>query len=744
MSGSYTEIERYYLEHSSTAPFLVGDTTIGTGETEETFKRDSKYEGMIVNYTTDLKFTGASKDYILNIENTYGLNEEITLRRQIQDENDVWIDSYSGTLDLTTSNEEDGQLSVKIKTGGFSPIIKSRDSDKLEIENTTTVDGSDIDPLTTVTIPVAGREVFLRTTYEVNEINAVAVTTAESNVGDPVNKTCGVPVVIAGQSHDQAQSVVPSVNGSTTVGASGMMLINICDRDRTLNVSVDTVMSSYFQLYENVDWCNYHICLTVYENGNSYNLKQRTILDGFSSGLEDGDPKQLPSSSGSNYASFTKNLSITDNQSITLLQGESLALEAHLDADLDTDNNAGVRVYSTFTTADVSIEENSTLAATTTNSLYLFELGERLTHMITDKQNRFKSSVLGKVINGYTANGEWSHIMCYSGMWLRNLQPTDQLYKKFVTSFDDYAKTLKSVFNISIGIETRDYQEYVVAEKSTYFWNPNIAIILPNQISNAVRKSDTKRLYSAVEIGYQKGGEYEEVMGLDEPNGKTNYITSFTRTKNVYSELSSYRADVYGEEIQRNKQKTTHPTEDASADTDVFLKDMINDSGTIRERVWQDDFAVAPTGIFSPATAKNLRLSPANNRKRHDWLIATGLYSYPTAPFKFGSSTANSSMTTQLIGESAVTENANLVNSDLGNPLFGVKKIEFEHTVNEALLQQIKGCTDFNGQEIPNFYCKVQFTNENGQTEYGYIESVEPTGVGKWNLILASNLTVTQ
>ncbi|MCH2232197.1 MAG: hypothetical protein MK105_17815 [Crocinitomicaceae bacterium] len=740
MNGAYNETERYYLEHYSQAPFLVVDS-IGTGDTEETFKRDSTYEGMITNYSTDLKFVGTSKDFIKNIKETIGANEEIILRRQVKDVNDVWIDSNSGILNLTTVDEKDGQLSVKISSGGFLPIIKTRDSNKIEIETMTTIDNSSIEPLSTEIITIAGRETFLRTTFEVNEINPVAITTAESNTGATVNKTCGIPVVISGRSHETAQSVIPSSNGSTEVGTSGMMIINKCDRDRTLSVSLETVMSSFFQLYENVQWCNYHICLTVYENGNNYNLKERTILNGFSSGLPSDDVNKLPFGT---VASFTKNLSITHSETINLLQGESLSLEAHLAADLEDDNNAGVRVYSTFSKADVSIEENSTLAPTTTKSLSLFDLGNRLVHLITDKENRFKSSVLGKMEHGNIRNGQWSDVYCYSGMWLRNFESNDQLYKKFATSLSDYAKTLKSVFNISLGIETRDYKEYIVAEKSTYFWNPNIGIVLPNQITNAHRKTSKKHIYSAVEIGYEKGGYYEEVMGLDEPNGKINYVTSFTRLKNIYDERSRYRADVYGEEIQRNKQKTTHPTQDASADTDIFIKDMIEDSGILRERVWQDDFQVAPTGIYSPDTVKNLRFSPANNRKRHDWLIATALYSYSNSSFKFGSSTANSSMTTQLIGASPVTENANLLNSDLGNPLFSINTIEFEHAIDESLLQKIKGCTDFNGQEIPNFYCKVQFTNENGQTEYGYIESVEPSGVGKWKLILASNLTVTQ
>ena len=41
----------------------------------------------------------------------------------------------------------------------------------------------------------------------------------------------------------------------------------------------------------------------------------------------------------------------------------------------------------------------------------------------------------------------------------------------------------------------------------------------------------TEYYYSSLEFGSEKGGTYEEAMGLDEPNGKSNFTTVINRLK---------------------------------------------------------------------------------------------------------------------------------------------------------------------------------------------------------------------
>ena len=161
-------------------------------------------------------------------------------------------------------------------------------------------------------------------------------------------------------------------------------------------------------------------------------------------------------------------------------------------------------------------------------------------------------------------------------------------------------------------------------------------------------------------------------------------------------------------------------------------------------RKWQDDFANEPTGVYSPETAYNLRYSPANLILKHGKEIASGLIKYPLDFIRYGSSTANSNLTTQLIGSVAVSENGNengeiIQNKDLPNAKFVPEWVEFEHICDFDVMQQVEGATTILGKEIPNFYGLVEYKiNESGDIERGYLFNLRPNNVGSWT-VLKSN-----
>ena len=65
-----------------------------------------------------------------------------------------------------------------------------------------------------------------------------------------------------------------------------------------------------------------------------------------------------------------------------------------------------------------------------------------------------------------------------------------------------------------------------------------LTIKLPNPVK--VKESvDTNSVYSSLEIGYDKGGDYEEAFGLDEYNGISKFTTIITRVKNIFIRRSN-------------------------------------------------------------------------------------------------------------------------------------------------------------------------------------------------------------
>src|SRR5690606_8124347 len=134
---------------------------------------------------------------------------------------------------------------------------------------------------------------------------------------------------------------------------------------------------------------------------------------------------------------------------------------------------------------------------------------------------------------------------------LRGFSLGDPLYKKYTTSFKDFSQTLKSVFNIHVGFQDFGDGEKVVMEDFSYFFNPNVVLRLPFPLANVKRYVAEDLLYSSVKLGCEKGIPVEGIMGLDEPNGESNWVSNVSVIKNNYEHLSKYIAGVYDEERQR-------------------------------------------------------------------------------------------------------------------------------------------------------------------------------------------------
>lgn len=720
-NAAYYDNIRHTLKSIHDNDLIITDP-IGYETSEEEFTRTIENIGIISNFSTDLKFIGTGLTYIENIASNYGLNETITILKEGQDPvTDEWVELYTSTLDLTTYSVEDDELSVKINSGGFDKTFKARESENLEIENTTTIDGVTIPELVTKELEIQGREIFLKSIFETseNDNSAYLSSTTKDNNNVRGVSVC-IPLSIVGKSHDNAQEPYPNTTTSSgdSDGTNGIMFFANSERNRTLDVDINLKFTPNVNV-KDTSYNKFWVRLVVYKDGVDYVFANKVIEIWFEENINNLNGQEQ---------------SITYSGTLNLLQGESASLQftQQTKADLGLlEGSAHLKVDCVDIEADLTITEDSTFESTTTQALSLFNLGERQTQLITGETGRFKSSVLG-------SSGKWENLITYCGHWLRGFNLTDDLYKKYTTSFKDYSETLKSILNVHIGFQNINGIDEIVAEDFEYFFNPNVVLVLPTPLANVKRYVAEDFIFSSVECGYEKGATVEGVMGLDEPNGTSNWLSNFTAVSNKYSIISPYIAGVYDEEKQRRYQKEDYPTLDTDRDSDIYIKDCKDVSGTLTERLWVDDFAVEPTGIFSPGTAKNLRLSPANNLRRHSGLLATPLKHYQSESLAFGSSTGNSSMQTQLIGGSSVSENGNVPNSAFGTRLFEPYYIEGEHLVDTGIINTLRDFSTFSGVDVPNFYCKVEFTIEGDDTvRHGYIMSVKPDGAGKWKFIEA-------
>jgi len=70
--------------------------------------------------------------------------------------------------------------------------------------------------------------------------------------------------------------------------------------------------------------------------------------------------------------------------------------------------------------------------------------------------------------------------------------------------------------------------------------------------------------------------------------------------------------------------------------------------------------------------------------------------------------------------------------------LFLNQVIEFKSKVTFDISQQLYGKTLVGDRLVQNFFGRVEFINDFGEKEYGYILEVSPNNEGIWKLIKAA------
>ena len=453
--------------------------------------------------------------------------------------------------------------------------------------------------------------------------------------------------------------------------------------------------------------------MITYSGGESYIFKEKTTL-----------AQQTSISSGSFVMDFE------GTQELTLQTGESLALGFIV-------KSTNSFTYSfIFTASLLDIEVQKFFNKTQSKFLLPKEALERLVHITTGEQNAIRSTLFNRtdLDSELTEDGEGALIGITNGFKIRNFDD-----KNITTSFKDFTVSWDTIYNTGYGIERKGLSEFLRMEVKDYFYQKVVTIILPFQVSSVKRTVAKELIYSGLDLGYKKPeGDrlYDEAMGLDEYNTKSTFTSIIKRIEKIYRKESSNRSDSAGMEFARRKNITSFSTEDTRYDNEIFFMD--NKRGPVEvfeQRLWQDDFATAPTGIFSPETAQNLRLSPFNILLRHGWWVRAGLEDYKNSFIRFASSNGNSELSTQLIGGNEYAENGDIVVNELEDALFLPEWIDFDHPVDISILKQIEGTTVINGAEVWNVYGMVEFINEDGYLEYGFLFSMKPNGKGKWRLL---------
>lgn len=735
---SYQRVKYKLINHDTNTSIWLEHDPINSDTSDKTLKREKTF-GMMTELSKSLVFVKDGADFMKQAYAFKDIEANVELQeyKYHPKTSHPYLHS-TGTHDFSEYKANKTEVKVPFKSGGLNALLKSQLREKFEIERLESIKGDVIDEVEKKLVALTSRKIFLISQFNVKESNNEVKSSVESNAGGTRGETVGIPVQPFSKSHEQAQFVIPNSNGSESKGISTMMFFLDADRQRALNLNLSVSFDAFVQQHENVQWARYKICLTTYQNGSNFDLKDRIVLSDLSDNSE--YPNQL---FGDDYdyplPQFTVPMSASYDGTIVLEQGESLALECFLKSDMYVDNNAGVRVYAQNIVSSLVIEEDSFFDDSQTEAVLFKDIGEKLMQIITGDKNRYYSE--------YFTNGDFSKLALTLGFWIRKFYYEIVIEDDIETSkyamelsLDNFLNTSNVLCNTGYSIEIMNGVETLIHENLEYFFQDAIAIDLPNQVTDLEYKSAKEFCNSSTLFGYKKGGEYDEAMGLDEYNVRSGFTLPITRVDTTYKKESDARGDAYAQEFARRKPKENYPTTDTAYDKDLHLLDLKDGLGlALEERVWQDDFEEAPKNVYSPETATNLRLTPSQIEKRHQWFYGNCLFKQQDEKVRYANGDGNKSLITKEIGGTARGEKDNLDISALAKPKFIPLWAEFEHPVDYYVNEQLNGKTNVNGRDIPNVYFKVQFIDDKGKKQRGYLfeQKKKAADLGKFKLLMA-------
>lgn len=709
---------RYTLYSDILDPLVVQEMANWNDDEKEIIRSD-KWFGITKNLSNNLEYYGNAFDYIKSNYDIRGIKMNIRLDKEERNGlTDEWELSYTGYLDGATYKQDKNYIRIKFNESQFFKNIESRMKDKFELERLDDLKGNPIPALTYKNLSLQGRDIFRETLFD-NDDDIIKIKYKGSSTFDALVDLC-LPLNLKYRSDESFSQPSVAINsggfldlftaqiargfGGHAIYNAGTLYYLTAENDKTIDVEIRLKFRAKFASPENGDSATFRIYDDIVEGNpeDGFTSIDETLI------MQCVGPTSAPSTPPYYTIQYDtwKDFDITYTVSKSLLQGQSLGLRLRPFFSPNPYNRTNVWDFE-FTQIEVLAQENDLGEISDVDCLRVYDVLDRLFLIITGKQC-FQSNLL---------NNYWRDLLFSNGFKIRKFAD-----KNITTSLEEVLNCLMAIDDICLIIQNNT----VRVEKKSEAFIPQEIIFL-GEVANIEREIVEKEHFSSIEIGYDFDGKYEEVNGLDEYNIKNTYSTCIDTTDNTLKAISKVRADAYGITLAQLKPFEKFPKLDTAYDKENFLFDAKLIGGNNYElRHWEDDFVDEPTGIFSPQTAFNLRLSPFNSLLRKGKTISCGLQKFPTEMLKYASTEGNSQLVT------LYPERAQIQNNILAAPYYLPEKITFEKKIT---LQQFKLIVD-------NPYNLIKFVNEYGKIEYGYIcpgnQGIKPNKEGKFTLVKAN------
>ena len=630
-----------------------GDNNLPDGWAEKrvNIKRSPTYYGLNRIITTSVKFVTNGKDYVQRIYENEGTEFKINIAWYEYNElpTDKYLLFFAGLVDLSVYDIQETFIECDINESSMARKFMSRDDVKVNLSTIESIEGVSLPVNNEVTVQLHEREIKKVGVYELNE--EAATVTSEGSPLDPLVKGFSLPIrKVTSDISNLVEPTNPGFDQANTIFWSE------ADLPSTFTIT-GRIVGTMGISPTDTQSVNHYLSFRIYTD-NTYASWIDNVIWSFDGELEPGQLVDV-------------DLNLQFN---TINTDQVIALIAYSDQQFGS-------YTSEFTEIDITIEQNELVDTTQAQGYLMHEVGERISQVILDKENAFKSDFLGRTDIGYPVDGAGSKQTVHSGKQIRAI-PSEHPS----LNFKDWFTSINAQHSMGAGIEHDQFNApFLRVEEKAHFFSGDVVATI-HSVNNFKKSVAREWIYNEVEVGYAKA-EYEEVNGLEEYNNKFEWASSIRTIKNKLDLVSKLRADGYGIEFARRLQFDENPTEDSKYDNENFTV-IVKEDGANYRSAKAEDYDIVEN-IFSPETAYNLDITPGRMLRNNGSVIRAGLEHYLTDPLKFQFAEQKANLKSQRIGEASITENEDIDVSTLAAGLWIAEIYSFENVLTREQLAAI-------------------------------------------------------
>jgi hypothetical protein len=631
---------RFTLSHSSGSQVI--DEPLGWSSISLILERSPEYHSLIELFEAPIQFYGPNddkdggRDFILAVEEDYGVGEVIGLLVEISSDNGTTYEElFSGTLDLSTLKEVDSQkIECGIIRNDFWAKFKNREETPVDIQSTTDLSGGIVNQTGNITLqltPQLIEQVFdgdYNLGYFVPDIDSdgfaddylpfdvpdIDLDEAPRKYNLPVLPNPEVPAWI----------FEPEFAGSY-------------EFDIRVELSrIDVLLGGWADMFDVSDYYN-----KFYFQKNSDAPILFTITDhtGSTSYAYNDTHDLVPGDIIRVYTFFDTPLGIAEGLYIWGNYNNGVSeTPGGTEYDLGV---AGIAPSGSTRPSYLTITGQTSYPETECESFLIHDVAAAIIERITDGlDNHFYSEYLGSqdtLKRQYDADGCASNYALQKGLHLRGYTLEE---KKFFQSFKEWWNGANPIFNLGLTYEGLNGVEVVRVENKSYFYDTTASLNL-DYVNNIIRSYDKGMIYKKITVGYQKW-QSEDIKGIDDPQTKSIWATLFETIGTEVSQISNFIAASLAVEVTRRK--GVEKSADYKFDDDTFIialnpAELASPANTYTPEL--DENFTSINNLTNSETRYNLFLTPLRNFLRWANHFNGCLQKYLSSSYKFVSGEGN-------------------------------------------------------------------------------------------------------